>query len=71
MATTEVSDILTICECLKEANVYGVKVPGYLSLYNPCGQFASCCQMRDFHLVIHFCMAMQATRAGSEWQPSL
>nr|XP_046248188.1 very long-chain acyl-CoA synthetase [Scatophagus argus] len=29
VATTEVSDILTICDCLKEANVYGVKVPGH------------------------------------------
>ncbi|XP_075903971.1 long-chain fatty acid transport protein 2 [Nelusetta ayraudi] len=29
VATTEVSDILTISECLKEANVYGVKVPGH------------------------------------------
>lgn len=32
MATTEVSDILTISECLEEANVYGVKVPGNVSL---------------------------------------
>ncbi|XP_039867787.1 very long-chain acyl-CoA synthetase [Simochromis diagramma] len=29
VATTEVSDILTICDCLKEANVYGVQVPGH------------------------------------------
>uniref|UniRef100_A0A3B4ZXM7 long-chain-fatty-acid--CoA ligase n=1 Tax=Stegastes partitus TaxID=144197 RepID=A0A3B4ZXM7_9TELE len=29
VATTEVSDILTISECLKEANVYGVQVPGH------------------------------------------
>lgn len=28
VATTEVSDILTISDCLKEANVYGVQVPG-------------------------------------------
>lgn len=28
MATTEVSDILTISDCLEEANVYGVQVPG-------------------------------------------
>lgn len=28
MATNEVSDILTISDCLKEANVYGVQVPG-------------------------------------------
>lgn len=28
VATTEVSDILTISDCLKEANVYGVRVPG-------------------------------------------
>ena len=28
MATTEVSDILAICDCLQEANVYGVQVPG-------------------------------------------
>uniref|UniRef100_A0A3Q1B8N0 long-chain-fatty-acid--CoA ligase n=1 Tax=Amphiprion ocellaris TaxID=80972 RepID=A0A3Q1B8N0_AMPOC len=29
VATTEVSDILTISECLKEANIYGVQVPGH------------------------------------------
>ncbi|XP_072321540.1 long-chain fatty acid transport protein 2-like [Eucyclogobius newberryi] len=29
VATTEVSDILTICDCIKEANVYGVQVPGH------------------------------------------
>ncbi|KAM6943053.1 long-chain fatty acid transport protein 2-like [Xenentodon cancila] len=29
VATTEVSDILTICDCLQEANVYGVLVPGH------------------------------------------
>uniref|UniRef100_A0A8C4ID24 long-chain-fatty-acid--CoA ligase n=1 Tax=Dicentrarchus labrax TaxID=13489 RepID=A0A8C4ID24_DICLA len=29
VATTEVSDILTINDCLKEANVYGVQVPGH------------------------------------------
>ncbi|KAM7424424.1 hypothetical protein PAMA_000663 [Pampus argenteus] len=29
VATTEVSDILTISDCLKEANVYGVQVPGH------------------------------------------
>ncbi|CAN9507172.1 unnamed protein product [Ophioblennius macclurei] len=29
VATTEVSDILTICDCVKEANVYGVEVPGH------------------------------------------
>lgn len=29
MATTEVSDILTINDGLKEANVYGVQVPGH------------------------------------------
>jgi len=28
VATTEVSDILTIIDCLQEANVYGVQVPG-------------------------------------------
>ncbi|XP_077420783.1 long-chain fatty acid transport protein 2-like [Vanacampus margaritifer] len=29
VATTEVSDILTLTDCLKEANVYGVQVPGH------------------------------------------
>lgn len=29
VATNEVSDILTISDCLKEANVYGVQVPGH------------------------------------------
>lgn len=29
VATTEVSDILTFCDCVKEANVYGVQVPGH------------------------------------------
>nr|XP_040020772.1 very long-chain acyl-CoA synthetase-like [Gasterosteus aculeatus aculeatus] len=29
VATNEVSDILTLCDCLKEANVYGVQVPGH------------------------------------------
>lgn len=29
VATTEVSDILTMSDCLKEANVYGVQVPGH------------------------------------------
>ncbi|XP_041838343.1 very long-chain acyl-CoA synthetase-like [Melanotaenia boesemani] len=29
VATTEVSDILTITGCLQEANVYGVQVPGH------------------------------------------
>uniref|UniRef100_UPI003AB0A39B long-chain fatty acid transport protein 2-like isoform X2 n=1 Tax=Centroberyx gerrardi TaxID=166262 RepID=UPI003AB0A39B len=29
VATTEVADILTICDCVKEANVYGVQVPGH------------------------------------------
>ncbi|KAK7912430.1 hypothetical protein WMY93_012641 [Mugilogobius chulae] len=29
VATTEVSDILTICDSIKEANVYGVCVPGH------------------------------------------
>uniref|UniRef100_UPI0037E71982 long-chain fatty acid transport protein 2-like n=1 Tax=Semicossyphus pulcher TaxID=241346 RepID=UPI0037E71982 len=29
VATTEVSDILTISDCLKEANVYGVQVQGH------------------------------------------
>ncbi|KAI3377479.1 hypothetical protein L3Q82_008651, partial [Scortum barcoo] len=29
VATTEVSDILTISDCLKEASVYGVQVPGH------------------------------------------
>uniref|UniRef100_A0A8D3AT82 long-chain-fatty-acid--CoA ligase n=2 Tax=Scophthalmus maximus TaxID=52904 RepID=A0A8D3AT82_SCOMX len=29
VATTEVSDILTISDCLEEANVYGVQVPGH------------------------------------------
>ncbi|XP_071345127.1 long-chain fatty acid transport protein 2 [Trachinotus anak] len=29
VATTEVSDILTISDCLKEANVFGVQVPGH------------------------------------------
>ncbi|XP_051918567.1 long-chain fatty acid transport protein 2-like isoform X3 [Hippocampus zosterae] len=31
VATTEVSDILTLTDCLKEANVYGVQVPGTCS----------------------------------------
>uniref|UniRef100_A0A8C6UFV2 long-chain-fatty-acid--CoA ligase n=1 Tax=Neogobius melanostomus TaxID=47308 RepID=A0A8C6UFV2_9GOBI len=29
VATTEVSDILTICDSIQEANVYGVQVPGH------------------------------------------
>ncbi|XP_017297454.1 very long-chain acyl-CoA synthetase [Kryptolebias marmoratus] len=29
VATTEVADILSISECLQEANVYGVQVPGH------------------------------------------
>ncbi|KAM4744308.1 long-chain fatty acid transport protein 2 [Anableps anableps] len=29
VATTEVSDILSMSECLQEANVYGVQVPGH------------------------------------------
>ncbi|KAF7644950.1 hypothetical protein LDENG_00213230 [Lucifuga dentata] len=29
VATIEVSDILTIADCVKEANVYGVQVPGH------------------------------------------
>uniref|UniRef100_A0AAV2LT48 long-chain-fatty-acid--CoA ligase n=1 Tax=Knipowitschia caucasica TaxID=637954 RepID=A0AAV2LT48_KNICA len=29
VATTEVSDILTICDFINEANVYGVQVPGH------------------------------------------
>lgn len=29
VATTEVGDILTLSDCLKEANVYGVQVPGH------------------------------------------
>ncbi|XP_068586759.1 long-chain fatty acid transport protein 2-like [Cebidichthys violaceus] len=29
VATNEVSDILTLSDCLKEANVYGVQVPGH------------------------------------------
>ncbi|XP_029284443.1 very long-chain acyl-CoA synthetase [Cottoperca gobio] len=29
VATNEVSDILTISDCIKEANVYGVQVPGH------------------------------------------
>ncbi|XP_055010915.1 long-chain fatty acid transport protein 2-like isoform X2 [Boleophthalmus pectinirostris] len=29
VATTEVSDILTMWDCIKEANVYGVSVPGH------------------------------------------
>ncbi|XP_059201465.1 long-chain fatty acid transport protein 2 [Centropristis striata] len=29
VATNEVSDILTMSDCLKEANVYGVQVPGH------------------------------------------
>lgn len=28
MATAEVADILALADCVKEANVYGVKVPG-------------------------------------------
>lgn len=28
MATTEVADVLTLVDCIKEANVYGVQVPG-------------------------------------------
>lgn len=28
MATTEVADVLTLADCIKEANVYGVEVPG-------------------------------------------
>lgn len=28
MATTEVADIITLADCVKEANVYGVAVPG-------------------------------------------
>lgn len=30
MATTEVGDILTMVDCIEEANVYGVKVEGKL-----------------------------------------
>lgn len=29
VATTEVADILTLAECIQEANVYGVSVPGH------------------------------------------
>lgn len=28
MATTEVADHLLVVDCIEEANVYGVKVPG-------------------------------------------
>lgn len=28
MATTEVADHLLVVDCVEEANVYGVKVPG-------------------------------------------
>lgn len=28
VATAEVADILALADCIKEANVYGVKVPG-------------------------------------------
>lgn len=28
MATTEIADILSMVDCIKEANVYGVRVPG-------------------------------------------
>ena len=28
MATTEVADVITLVDCIKEANVYGVTVPG-------------------------------------------
>uniref|UniRef100_A0A3Q3RHL7 long-chain-fatty-acid--CoA ligase n=1 Tax=Mastacembelus armatus TaxID=205130 RepID=A0A3Q3RHL7_9TELE len=28
VATTEVADVITLADCIKEANVYGVKVPG-------------------------------------------
>uniref|UniRef100_A0A667WWQ2 long-chain-fatty-acid--CoA ligase n=1 Tax=Myripristis murdjan TaxID=586833 RepID=A0A667WWQ2_9TELE len=29
VATTEVADILTLADCIKEANVYGVQIPGH------------------------------------------
>ncbi|XP_035013541.1 very long-chain acyl-CoA synthetase [Hippoglossus stenolepis] len=28
VATTEVADVMTVADCVKEANVYGIKVPG-------------------------------------------
>lgn len=69
MATTEVSDILTISECLKEANVYGVKVPGNVSLL--CKIYRDILSSRpahhlimDFKFANYFCVAMQATRGG-------
>lgn len=34
MATTEVADILTIADCVKEANVYGVQVPGNIEIFS-------------------------------------
>ena len=33
VATTEVADVITMVDCIKEANVYGVEVPGNLTVY--------------------------------------
>lgn len=34
MATTEVADHLLMIDCIEEANVYGVKVPGNVFICN-------------------------------------
>lgn len=34
MATTEVADHLLMVDCIEEANVYGVKVPGKTFKWN-------------------------------------
>ncbi len=33
VATTEVADVVTVVDCIKEANVYGVEVPGNFTLH--------------------------------------
>lgn len=66
MATTEVSDILTISECLEEANVYGVKVPGNVSRLQNFWRHSVIACSRSFCYGFYLCQLLLHANAGHE-----
>lgn len=47
MATTEVADVITLADCIREANVYGVKVAGNVNSWT-----------RNIHMSVNHCLCL-------------
>lgn len=47
VATTEVADVITLADCIREANVYGVKVAGNVNSWT-----------RNIHMSVNHCLCL-------------